>query len=228
MRGSIEVSGPGTPIAPEPQPLFAKLGLDLDTNYLAENVPSQPRNIENGSRFAYLLPAYATTSKTYQENSPEQVWKLLRDEPSLRKLKDNDLWDVVYWLWMKQISPQKLKIGKDLFSTNCAACHGESGNGDGVIAREWPAAKLPEFLAGQNTEGLTSSTGLVHPPDFSKSNKLLGASPALLEGKIIRGGNGTGMPYWGPIFTFEQINNLVSFIYTFAWNSTTPGQQTQP
>ena len=30
---------------------------------------------------------------------------------------------------------------------------------------------------------------------------MLGASDAILEGKIIRGGMGTGMPYWGPIFT---------------------------
>jgi len=26
---------------------------------------------------------------------------------------------------------------------------------------------------------------------------MLGASPALLHGKIVRGGMGTGMPYWG-------------------------------
>ena len=34
---------------------------------------------------------------------------------------------------------------------------------------------------------------------------MLGASDAILEGKIMRGGMGTGMPYWGPIFTAEQI-----------------------
>jgi mono/diheme cytochrome c family protein len=48
---------------------------------------------------------------------------------------------------------------------------------------------------------------------------LLGASPAILEGKIIRGGMGTGMPYWGPIFTSNQIDALVSYLYTFALQS---------
>ena len=34
------------------------------------------------------------------------------------------------------------------------------------------------------------------PVDFTDSSQMLGASPALLQGKIIRGGMGTGMPYW--------------------------------
>jgi mono/diheme cytochrome c family protein len=49
---------------------------------------------------------------------------------------------------------------------------------------------------------------------------MLAASPARLQGKIIRGGMGTGMPYWGPIFTDEQIWNLVAFlsIFQFEYN----------
>jgi mono/diheme cytochrome c family protein len=47
---------------------------------------------------------------------------------------------------------------------------------------------------------------------------LLGASPALLEGKITRGGMGTGMPYWGPIFTREQIQALALYLYQFQMN----------
>ena len=61
--------------------------------------------------------------------------------------------------------------------------------------------------------------GHTRPPDFTNPQVLLGASPALLAGKIIRGGMGTGMPYWGPIFTVDQIDDLVSYIYTFALRS---------
>jgi mono/diheme cytochrome c family protein len=43
---------------------------------------------------------------------------------------------------------------------------------------------------------------------------ILGASPALLQGKILRGGMGTGMPMWGSIFTEEQIWDLVAYIYS--------------
>ena len=60
----------------------------------------------------------------------------------------------------------------------------------------------------------------VRPPDFSDPAVLLGASPALLEGKIIRGGMGTGMPYWGDIFTSDQIRDLVLYLYTFQMDLT--------
>jgi hypothetical protein len=35
------------------------------------------------------------------------------------------------------------------------------------------------------------------PADFTDPARMLGASPALLEGKILRGGMGTGMPNVG-------------------------------
>jgi mono/diheme cytochrome c family protein len=44
---------------------------------------------------------------------------------------------------------------------------------------------------------------------------MLSAAPALLQGKLIRGGMGTGMPMWGVIFTEEQTWALVSYLYTF-------------
>jgi len=58
--------------------------------------------------------------------------------------------------------------------------------------------------------------GLSAPGDFTEPRLLLGASPALLEGKIIRGGMGTGMPYWGPVFTEEEIDSLITYLYQFA------------
>jgi hypothetical protein len=53
------------------------------------------------------------------------------------------------------------------------------------------------------------------PSDFTDAQNMLGASSALLQGKIIRGGMGTGMPYWGTIFTDEEIEALVDHIWTF-------------
>lgn len=61
--------------------------------------------------------------------------------------------------------------------------------------------------------------GLVRPPDFSDPHVLLGASPAILEGKIIRGGMGTGMPSWGSILSRNQINSIIGYLYTIAWES---------
>jgi mono/diheme cytochrome c family protein len=52
------------------------------------------------------------------------------------------------------------------------------------------------------------------PVDFTDPRRMLGASPALLQGKILRGGMGTGMPMWGSIFTEEQIWDLIAYIYS--------------
>jgi mono/diheme cytochrome c family protein len=56
------------------------------------------------------------------------------------------------------------------------------------------------------------------PANFTDPIRLLGASPALLQGKILRGGMGTGMPMWGSIFTEEQTWDLIAYIYSFQFD----------
>jgi mono/diheme cytochrome c family protein len=53
------------------------------------------------------------------------------------------------------------------------------------------------------------------PANFSDPARILGASPALLQGKILRGGMGTGMPMWGSIFSDKETWDLVAFLYSF-------------
>jgi mono/diheme cytochrome c family protein len=101
-----------------------------------------------------------------------------------------------------------LAEGKRLYFENCAACHGESGGGDGVFAGALASGDMP----GMNPEPGHTTTG---PVDFTDTEMMLGASPALLQGKILRGGMGTGMPYFGPIFTEEQTWALVAYIQSF-------------
>jgi mono/diheme cytochrome c family protein len=56
------------------------------------------------------------------------------------------------------------------------------------------------------------------PASFTDTKRMLGASPALLEGKILRGGMGTGMPLWGSIFTEAQIHDLIAYLYSFQFD----------
>jgi len=209
MRGIIEVSGPVQTTIQQTEPLYQHLGLDLDAPHLAPVIPEEQPSAERGRQLVNFLPTYATDVNTYQSNSPAQLWQQLRTEANLRELSDANLrqevaWDVVAYIWQNHTTPQKVAQGANLFSTNCAACHGETGRGDGVMV-----ANLPAMNPQDKKHGLT------RPPDFTNPQVLLGASPALLAGKIIRGGMGTGMPYWGPIFTDDQIDDLVSYIYTF-------------
>ena len=83
--------------------------------------------------------------------------------------------------------------------------HGGAGAGAGVMAGTTPAA----------TMGDPSSPEPLRPADLADPARLLRGRPALLPGKITRGGMGTGMPYWGPIFTDDQIWALVDYLWTF-------------
>ena len=207
MRGTIEVRGPGPSSTKEPQPLFLKLGINVDMVSPAEVTPAALPSLAHGIQFAGLLPAYATDRETYLTSSPAQLWQRLHAEPALASRSDADLWDAVAFAWLSQTTPEKLAAAQKLYSTNCAACHGEIGKGDGVMVRGLP------LIDYQNHQAMGEQR--VRPPDFTDPKNLLGASPVLLEGKMIRGGMGTGMPYWGPIFTQEQLDGLVSYIYTF-------------
>lgn len=129
--------------------------------------------------------------------------------PSFQSLADQDIWDLVAWVWRSNTTPQELQQGKQLYQTNCAACHGETGKGDGVFAEQLArpdTGKHAEMQTGEMT---------VRPVDFTDPEHMLAAGSAHLQGKIIRGGMGTGMPYWGPIFTENQLWALVAYLWTF-------------
>lgn len=209
MRGTIEVEGPAPDGEEETQPLFLELGLDLDADRSMDAIPDQPPAAQRGAQWEDILPAYSMEAYTYLTNSPSQLWQELRSEPGLAELGDNDLWDSIAFIWQENTSAEHLVEGQRLYDINCAACHGETGRGDGVMVDH-----LSEVDPNE-----TGQHGLVHPPDFSDAQILLSASPALLEGKTIRGGMGTGMPYWGPIFTDGQIKAIIGFLYTFVFQA---------
>jgi mono/diheme cytochrome c family protein len=118
-------------------------------------------------------------------------------------------------IWQRNTSPQTLEEGRQLYAQNCAACHGEGGAGDGVMADQMPNLQSPNH---DNT-GSQTHPQPNRPADFTEARSMLGASPALLQGKILRGGMGTGMPYWGPIFTEEQTWALVDYLWTFQFKN---------
>jgi mono/diheme cytochrome c family protein len=207
MRGIIEVSGPGEPVQATRQgtPLYVELGIDIDAPRMAHVTPLGLPSAQRGAQFAAQMPAWALDEQTYRRSSPADVWLRLRAEPQLGGLSESELWDAVAYLWQRQTSPAALALAARLYAVNCAACHVPEGQGDGVMAEG-----LPAF---DHTQGQMS---LSRPPDLSDPMQSYGASPALLEGKLLRGGMGTGMPYWGPIFTEEELDALVSYLYSFS------------
>lgn len=215
MRGTIEVSATaGSPVAlstAQPQPLYVILGQNIDQPHPAAVIPASMPSARRGAALNAQIPAEYLSLEYDRAHSPAQLWQTLRNDPTLKGLSDQGLWDLVANILASHITPQMLAEGKQLFSQNCAACHGQAGDGKGVMAEALAKEVSPGAVmgAGQNAG---------KPANFTDLSSLLGASPAVLQGKILRGGMGTGMPYWGPIFTEEQTWALVGAIRSFQFD----------
>jgi mono/diheme cytochrome c family protein/plastocyanin len=217
MRGTIEVTG--EPTAPEAalstveeQPLYVTLGLNLDAPHPADAVPAEKPSAARGTGLLPQianLPAYQSADY-YRSHSPAQVFQDL----SASGLTDSQRWEVVSALWAQNTTPAALAAGQQIYAQNCAACHGETGGGNGVFAAQLAA----KGQASNQTMSGSLEMSMQTPANFSDPQRLLGASPALLQGKILRGGMGTGMPMWGSIFTDEQIWNVIAYLYTFQFD----------
>lgn len=205
MRGTIDVTGKGTlDLQPAPAPLYMALYLDLDAPHPAAVIPVVKPSAVRGKELAdaHLISRYLITDY-YRSHSPAQVYLDLRADPSLTTLKDPQVWDLVAYIWQQNTTPAELAAGRQRFARNCAACHGETAAGNGVFADD---------LAQFDTLGTNDRN---RPVDFTNPITMLGASPALLQGKIIRGGMGTGMPMWGSIFSDDQIWSVISYLYSY-------------
>jgi mono/diheme cytochrome c family protein len=214
MRGTIDVNGqaskePGEET--ERTPLYVSLGLDIDAPHELDVNLSRPPSAGRGRVLLEAMPATYRDREVYLSQTPFDVWQALAQEPGAADLTGHELWDVVAAIWRSHTNADALSLGGALYSANCAACHGETGGGDGVLGAGRPVGE--------------EAPGAGQPPtDFTDSSQMLGASTALLQGKIVRGGMGTGMPYWGPIFTETEINALVDYIWTFQFPITPEGE----
>jgi mono/diheme cytochrome c family protein/plastocyanin len=206
MRGTIEVRGDSRPAPDAEEPLYVELGLDIDAPHPAAVVPQDRPSAIRGAELNITYPQALITKEAYMEQSPVTVWLALRSAPDLARFDDGQLWDAVAYLWSRQTTTEALVVGEALYSRNCAACHGERGAGDGVFAQARTAG-VGE-MRGHTVEAAT---------DFTDA-ALLGASNALLQGKIIRGGMGTGMPAWGTIFDDEELRALLDYLWTFQFS----------
>lgn len=104
---------------------------------------------------------------------------------------------MVAYLWSTNTTPESLETGEALYARNCVGCHGEAGGGDGPGSRSLEHA----------------------PADFTAARTMAGGTGEIYYAKIRRGGMGTGMPYWGTIFTEEETWSVVDYLWTFLFNA---------
>jgi len=209
MRGTIEVSGLDVDSETTPTvPLYVTLGIDIDAPHEANAIPENRPSAVRGQQLAASLDISQFSSPDfYRANSPYQIFEGLNSTD----LTDTEKWDVVAYIWQSNTTVDALANGRELYAQNCVACHGESGEGNGVFADDLAAAGEASMQSMNGSMDMAMQT----PADFTDTSCMLGASLALLEGKILRGGMGTGMPMWGSIFTEKQIQDLIAYLYSF-------------
>jgi len=213
MRGTITVVGDQYADHTLPDsPLYLQLGIDLDAPHKLHDLDlNRLPSAEKGAALDVTLSPEFLTPEYYRAHTPYQAWEDLNSEPVTVYLKEAQVWDLVAWTWEQNTNPITLAEGEALYQRDCAACHGVDGAGDGIFgARETSTDDSPHEVS---PDGHSLET----PTNFQDLDHMLFISPALLQGKILRGGMGTGMPSWGLIYTEAQTWALVDYLWTFVF-----------
>lgn len=200
MRGVIEVIDPAQaqlPPATFAPPLYQQLHIDIDALHPAHSIPTLRPSAARGA------PLNLNLAADFRTQSPSQVFANLRVDPTLRAYDDMQLWDALAFAYLRAAGSENIVRGAQLYVRDCAACHGERGDGTG------PAGKNLLGLAAMDP---TMTRG---PANFTDAARMLGASDTLLQGKVLRGGMGTGMPEWGSLFSDQELWDVVSYVRSF-------------
>jgi len=248
MRGILEVRGPaGAPVAssvPASDVMLQHLDDPRDAGVVPQAMPTATRGLPlygqrcascHGERGEGASRATAIGRRELLlDRSPVEAFQMMattKEQEGMRRVgaheqgasmvskalipharyaqgwNEQERWDVVAALWSFGTTADRLDLGQRLYLKNCAACHGERGAGDG------PGGK--------------SQTK--NPADFTNARRMLAGTSALYTAKMRRGGMGTGMPYWGSIFTEQELTAVVDYLWTFSLGTDertiTPGRQ---
>lgn len=210
MRTTIEVYDPANPdtlpTGASSDPVIESLAsrnVDIDAPHESAVVPGERPSALRGSRtaagLASTLPLELTDMTWRRRYSPAEARALLVGAG----LHETEAWDTVAHLWTANLDPDRLQTAAALYAKNCAACHGQTGDGQG------PGA---DTLARQGDPNTAAE-----PSAFTAPGPMLGASGDIYYAKIRRGGMGTGMPAFGPIFSPDETWLLVDYLWTFVF-----------
>ena len=84
------------------------------------------------------------------------------------------------------VSAQSFDVGKSIYLNHCAACHGESGKGNGPVAKQLKSAVSDLTILSKG-----------NPAGMFPVNHVWG----VIDGRALVAAHGTrGMPVWGDVF----------------------------
>ena len=194
MRGTLEVIDPQTPDRVLTGDVASETdweSLDIDAPHEAKHYPLTLPSAIRGEMLAHQIDF--SDPGTQRQQSPSDIFATIRGESQATALTDEEVWDLVAYVWSTSTTPERLRIGEVLYIKNCLGCHGEGGRGDGPGSR---------FLDHETS-------------DFTAAQTMAGGSSAIYYAKTRRGGMGTGMPYFGTIFSEEETWSIVDYLWTY-------------
>lgn len=150
----------------------------------------RPSVVQGGdalARFGDELPSLMASPAWRRSHSPVEAWTSLIETG----LNEDEAWDAVAFLWLVETDAKRLEAAASLYAKNCAACHGENGDGEGLGG---------DALALQGTRQGDAMAMPSGPTAFSDPRTMLGGTGEVFYAKIRRGGMGTGMPGFGQLF----------------------------
>ena len=196
----------------------ALLWSSLSSRPLAELAANLPlRELSPSDLYAFLSSEAAPQPTATNEAHDDMVMAAspalpaLVEARALAELTPARRWDVVAALYAAALPADALTVGAALYERDCTGCHGLAGQGDG------PGAAL---IGAQNAvqQGGDHGMAMDKPPaDFTDLVAQAGASDLLYYGKLVRGGMGTSMPYWGTIYSEDELWQVITFLRSFAF-----------
>ncbi len=206
MTGTIRVVDPSgslpTPTSPPP-PRYVQLGFDIDKRPVHENLKGVEPSAARGAALDVSPTVDWINNQGYEVTTPLEAWRSLRDDPTASTLTDEQIWDWVADLWLNELDKAQVQAGEVIYRSICSACHGQQGAGDGVMAVHFSDPSVA---------------------DFTDLAQMATANNVILQGKILRGGMGTGMPYWGTILTDAEMRSVTSFLWKLLFSAGQPSE----
>ncbi len=222
MRGTITVIDPANPDAHnqanrQPDPVVESLlarGINIDAPRQAEETPAARPDPAQGrvrvEQHRAELPAELFDPAWRREHSPAEAYGRLA--AAAVGSTGAERWDMVAHLWTADLAEADRAWAESQYAKNCAACHGETGGGDGPAA----AAINAQLEANPMAE-------MAHEvAKFVPSPQTMGASDDIYYAKLRRGGMGTSMPAFGPIFDEAETWRLVAYLRWLTFTQAEP------
>jgi mono/diheme cytochrome c family protein len=203
--------------APHKDPMtdfFGMFGMRLG----GERLPSRPANFHN--QIQMHLNAPFSMFETIHLGRPHTAMPAFGPKPAyganrgFPELKDNQIWDILFYEWTFATSPDSVAQGKQIYqeravdvggrSVTCAACHGPTGDGTGGALGEEMAAKVWGW-SKQATPGI-----------FTDVNLMAQRKPSELFQRIL---DGRGlMPAYRGKLTESETWALVDYVWTLMYD----------